>query len=113
MGDKKLAEDALTHFKEDLLKVLPLENEIFLAKLEVAKILPKGTGSMIRAIAKSLRVEKVSCFIENFVSSAPHRYLPILIGVMEKEDDNLALTDLASDMKKYMGQGNILVCMYI
>jgi len=110
MGDKKLAEDTLTHFKGDLLNVLPLESEAFLAKLEVANLLPKNKGPMIRA--KSTRVEKVSCFIQDVVLTGPHLYLPKLIGIMEKEDDNLALIDLASKMNKYMRQGNILICTY-
>jgi len=111
MDQKKLAKDVLTHFKGDLLKVLPLESETFLAKLEVAKILPEDKGPVIRQ-AKPTRVDKVSYYLQDVVSPVPHLYLPKLIGIMEKEDDNLALIDLASEMKKYMGQGNILTCTY-
>jgi len=105
------AKNTLTQFKGDLLKSLPLESKAFLAKLEVAKLLPEDSGPMIRA--KSIREEKVSYFLEYVVSSGPDIYLPILIGIIEKEDDNLVLIDLARNMKNYMGPGNILACTYV
>jgi len=109
MDEKKLAKDTLTHFKLDLLENLPLESYRFLAKLEAAKLLPDNTSSMIQA--KATREEKVSYFLENIVSAVPDIYLPILIDIMEKEDDNIVLNYLAGNMNKYMTPGNILVCM--
>jgi len=107
MDNEKLAEDALTHFKVKLLKILPLQSNIFLAKLEEAKLLPDNRGASIRK--KVAEEEKVSYFFENVVRSAPHIYLPILIDVMDEHDDNLAVKALASEMKKYMGSGNIYI----
>jgi len=107
MDKEKLTEDALTHFKGKLLKTLPLQSDIFLAKLEEAKLLPDNRGASIRK--KDTEEEKVSYFLENVVRSAPHIYLPILIDVMDKHDDNLAVKALASEMKKYMGSGNIYI----
>ena len=104
MDAKKLAKDTLTHFKEDLLEKLPLESNKFLAKLEKSKLLPDDSGSIIRE--KAARKQKVSYFLEHVVSSGPDIYLPILIGIME-EQNNLVLNKLARDMKKYMGSGNI------
>jgi len=109
MDKEKLAKDALIYFKENLLKILPLQNEVFLAKLEKAELLPDNSGASIQA--KATREEKVSYFLENVVRSAPHIYLPILIDVMDKHD-NLAVKELASEMKKYMGSGNIYIGMF-
>ena len=106
MDKKKLAKDALTHFNEDLLKILPLQSKFFLAKLKKAGLLPDNSGPSIRA--KATKEEKVSYFLENVVGSAPHIYLPILIDVMDKHD-NLAVKALASEMKEYMGSGNIYI----
>jgi len=90
---------------------LPLESEIFLAKLECAKLLPLGSGSMIRA--EATREKKVAYFLEHVVKSDPDICLPELIGIMEKEDDNLVLIKLVRNMKKYRELGNILVCIRI
>jgi len=103
------AKDTLIHFKVKLLDKLPLESEKFLTKLEVVKLLPDSSGSVIRA--NDTREQKVSYFLEHVVKSDPDICLPELIGIMKKEDDNLLLIKLASDMNEYMGQGNILVCM--
>jgi len=108
MDEKKLAKNKLTHFKGALLEKLPLESETFMAKLGDAKLLPHGSGPKIQA--KTTREGKVSYFLEHVVSSGPDIYLPILISIMENEDD-LVLNNLARDMKNYKGQGNILVCM--
>jgi len=105
MDKEKLAKDALSHFKVKLLEILPLQSEFFLAKLEKVKLLPDDSGPSIRE--KTIKVQKVSYFLENVIGSAPHTYLPILIDVMDKHDDNLAVKELASEMKEYMVLGNI------
>ena len=94
--DKGSAKDILRSHKEQLLDTLPLERENFLAQLDKRKLLPSGCGASIRA--KSTRNDKVSYFLENIVSSAPHVYLPTLIEIMEQCDD-LAVNALARDMK--------------
>jgi len=105
-----LSKDTLTHFRGDLLKKLPLESETFMAKLGDAKLLPHSSGFNIQAM--TTRLQKVAYFLEHVVSSGPDIYLPILIGIMEKEDD-LVLISLARDMKNYMGTGNTLVSTYV
>ena len=101
---RHLAKIKLTHFRGDLLEKLPLESDMFLAKLGDAKLLPRESGSMIRA--EATRDRKVAYFLEHVVSSGPHIYLPKLIDIMENEDD-LVLIDLASNMTNYIGPGNI------
>ena len=54
----------------------------------------------------------MSYFLENVVGSAPHIYLHILIDVMDEHDDNLAVKELASEMKKYMRSGNICISIF-
>ena len=107
MDEKKFAKKALIHFKEDLIKILPLQSGIFLAKVEEVGLLPDNSGAFIQA--KDTREEKVSYFLENVVGSAPHIYLHILIDVMDEHDDNLAVKALASEMNEYMGSGNIYI----
>jgi len=94
--DKDSAKDILRCYKEQLLDILPLEREKFLAQLDKHKLLPNGCGASIRA--QSTRNGKVSYFLENIVSPAPHVYLPTLIEIMEQCDD-LAVNALARDMK--------------
>ena len=89
-------EDILKHHKVKLLTILPLEDEIFLAKLGEANLLPRDSGASIRS--KSTRAEKVSYFLLHVVEPAPEIYLNLLIGVMENTDD-LAVKKLANDMK--------------
>ena len=95
--DKDSAKDLLRCHKEQLLEILPLEREKFLAQLEKGKLLPSDCGAPIRA--KSTREDKVSYFLENIINPVPHLYLPTLIEIMEKYDD-LAVNTLASDMKE-------------
>ena len=96
------AEDILKHHKVELLTILPLEDEIFLAKLGEANLLPRGSGASIQA--KNTRAEKVSYFLLHVVEPAPELYLKLLIGVMEKSDD-LAVNKLANDMKGNLKSG--------
>ena len=76
--------------------------------LKGAGLLPHSSGHIIQRM--TTRVEKVSFFLERVVSRGPDIYLPILINIMEKDDD-LVLISLAKDMKNYMVTGNILVCI--
>jgi len=108
--DEQLAKDILRNYREQLLIKLPLEREIFLAKLEKANLLPDNTGSSIRAC--KTRAEKVDYFLQYCVNSSPKLYLPKLIEVMEQYDD-LAVKELARDMKEYSGRLlNMLNVMY-
>ena len=101
--DKDFAKKILRNHKIQLLEILPLERELFLASLDVAELLPNGSGADIRA--KSTRNKKVSYFLEEIVIPGADVFLPKLIDVMEKSDD-LAVKKLAKDMKGQMKPGS-------
>jgi len=100
MDKKQLSKIIITNYKEELLEILPLEREIFLAKLENAKLLPDGTGATVRV--RNERDAKVSYLLQNVVEPAADVYLPILIDVMRKSDD-IAVNSLASRMSESLG----------
>ena len=102
MDQSDSANNIIRHHKVELIKILPLEQEIFLAKLERVSLLPEGSGASIRA--KSTRADRVSYFLQHVVEPAPHIYLDLLIGVMERSDD-LAVNKLAGDMKRHFKSG--------
>ena len=91
------AKDILRHHKVELLKILPLEDEIFLAILEKFQLLTDGNGASIRAQIPSHN--KVAYFLQHVVEQTPDVYLPSLICAME-QFDNLAVKRLANDMRK-------------
>jgi len=101
MDEKELSEKTIIRsYKLELLRILPLEREVFLARLEKANLLPEGSGTTIRA--KNERDARVSYLLQNVVEPAADVYLPILIDVMEKSDD-VAVNRLASKMRESLG----------
>ena len=91
------AKDILRDHKVELLKILPMEDEIFLAILEKFKLLTDDNGASIRAQIPSHN--KVAYFLQLAVERAPDVYLPSLICAME-QSDNLAAKKLANDMRE-------------
>jgi len=99
MDEKELLK-IIKSYKVKLLRILPLEREIFLAMLEEANLLPEGTGATIRT--KNERDARVSYLLQYVVEPAADIYLPKLIEVMEKSDD-LAVQRLASEINESLG----------
>ena len=99
------AKDILRDHKVELLRILPLEDEIFLATLEKFQLLIDGSGAYIRA--ENPIHNKVAYFLQHVVERAPDIYLPSLIFAME-QSDNLAVRKLAKDMKE---RGMYILCM--
>ena len=100
------AKDILRDHKVELLRILPLENEIFLAVLEKFQLLADGIGACIRT--QNPNHKKVAYFLQHVVERAPDIYLPSLICAME-QSDNLAVRNLAKDMKE-RGMCIIIMC---
>ena len=98
----ELARNILKNHKVRLLKILPLESELFLGKLDEVDLLPENSGACIRA--KGTREDKVSYFLQYVVEPAADIYLPLLISVME-QSDNLAVKRLANDMNTQLTSG--------
>ena len=86
------AKDILSDHKVELLSILPLENEIFLAVLEKFQLLADGIGAYIRA--EKFIHNKVAYFLQHVVECAPDICLLSLIFAME-QSDNLAVRKLA------------------
>ena len=101
------AKDILRDHKVELLRILPLEDEIFLAALEKFQLLTDGNRACIRA--QNSRHNKVAYFLQHVVERTPDMYLPSLICAME-QSDNLAVTELAKAMEE---RGMYIVCMII
>ena len=101
------AKDILSDHKVELLSILPLENEIFLAVLEKFQLLTDGNGACIRA--QNSRHNKVAYFLQHVVECSPDICLPSLIFAME-QSDNLAVRKLAKDMKE---RGMYILCVII
>ena len=105
MNNKESAKnikEVLKCHKVKLLEILPLESEIFLGKLEEAKILPQDSGASIRSI--STRDKKTSYFLQYVIEPAADIYLPILLTVMEK-CDHFAVSRLANEIKEKLNLG--------
>ena len=105
MDDKESAKstkEVLQCHKVQLLEILPLESEIFLGRLEEAKLLPQGSGASIRS--KSTRDKRTSYFLQHVIEPAADIYLPILLTVME-QSDNLAVSRLANEIKEKLNLG--------
>ena len=103
IADKSLSpKDALKHFGEYLLKVLPLDSAMFLAQMNKPKfnLLPLSSKAMIRALPT--RADKVSFFIERVLESNPDLRLPALLDVMEECDD-IAVQTLSRDIREKTG----------
>ena len=108
MDEKEFSEKTIRSYKEELLRILPLEREVFLARLEKANLLPEGSGTTIRA--KNERDARVSYLLQYVVEPAADVYLPILIDVMEKFND-IAVNRLANKMKESLGTYLLTKCI--
>ena len=108
------ARDALKVYMVELLRHLPLENEIFFAMAERADLFPLGTGYSIRA--KATRAEKVAYFLDHIRPGADI-YLPRLLKVMKESEyyDVVKLSEEISAATRISGESNALTqtVMYI
>ena len=105
--------EVLATFNSEMLKVLPMGNPVFLAILEVYKLLPGDTRDRIQA--ERTKADKAACLIENVIKTSPNLYLPKLLQAMEKyhkENNDIALNDLADDMQRALEEKGI-VAMYV
>ena len=105
--------EVLAKFYSEMLKVLPMGNPAFLAILEGCKLLPGDTRDRIQA--ERTKAEKATCLIENVIKTSPNLYLPKLLQAMEKyhkENNDIALNDLADDMQRALEEKGI-VAMYV
>ena len=74
------ASQALKDYNVDLLRNLPLEDELFFAMAERAGLFPLDTGNNIQA--KETRAKKVSYFL-GVIGPGADFYLPKLLQVMK------------------------------
>ena len=88
--------EAIKQFNVELLRQLPLENEIFFAMANKADLFPLNTRSFIAA--KPTREEKVSYFLQHVVEPGAEQYLPKLLKVM-KESKVVNVVKLADDIQ--------------
>ena len=109
------AKDAVMQHKVELLRELPLEEAIFFAMAEKAKLFPLGTGDSIRA--EKTRVDKVDYFLQHVVEPAADTYLPKLLEVM-KNSQVANVVKLAGAIQAAVEPGtyirniNLLKCMF-
>ena len=82
---KTRAEDAIKHYIEELLRILPLDNKVFFARVYQADLLPTGTGDIVDQY--ETRAKKVSYFLHSIVIPGADVHLPKLIKVMKKCDE--------------------------
>ena len=97
-----LATDAVRHFNVDLIKQLPLENNIFFAMAKQADLFPLNTGDSIAA--EPTRAKKVSYFLQHVVEPGAEQYLPKLLKVM-KDSEVANVVRLADDIQTATGMG--------
>ena len=95
-------EDAIREFNVKLVKNLPLDNPIFFAMANEAKLFPLGADNEIQA--KSTRAEKVTYYIQHVLKPGAKEYLPILLKVM-KESEAPNVAKLADDIQTYIKPG--------
>ena len=96
------AREAIKQFNMELVQQLPLENDIFFAMAEQASLFPLDTGDSIAA--ESIRVKKVTYFLQHVVEPGAEEYLPKLLKVMR--DSKVAnIARLADDIQSATGIG--------
>ena len=95
-------QDAIKKYTVELLKKLPLEDEIFFGMAESAGLFPMDTGNKVRA--KDTRASKVSFFLTQMTAGADI-YLPKLLGVMKDKDAPADVVELANTIEAAMGLG--------
>ena len=96
------AKDAIKKFNVQLLRQLPLENDIFFAMAKHADLFPLDTS--ISITAKSTRAQKVSYFLQHVLEPEAEEYLPKLLKVM-KESKFINVVRLADEIQITTGIG--------
>lgn len=95
--------EILKQYIVELLKVLPMRNPTFLSMLEQNGLLPGDSRDRIEA--EKTQADKADYFIQHVIKTSTDLYLPKLLKAMEiycKEDTDVALGDLAADMRVEM-----------
>ena len=96
------AKDAIKHFNVELLRQLPLENDIFFGMARCAGLFPLDTGDSIAA--EPTRAKKVAFLLQHVVEPGAEEYLPKLLNVM-KESKVANVIRLADDIQAVTGIG--------
>ena len=106
---KMSAKDAIKKFNVQLLKQLPLDDDMFFAMAKQADLFPLDTGDSIAA--KPTRAKKVSYFLQHVAEPGAEEYLPKLLKVM-KESKVANVVKLADDIKAAKRIGRHTHSMY-
>ena len=96
------AKDAIKQFNVELLRQLPLENDIFFGMAGRAGLFPLDTGDSIAA--EPTRAKKVAFLLQHVVEPGAEEYLPKLLNVM-KESKVANVIRLADDIQAVTGIG--------
>ena len=96
------ASDAIQLFNVELLRQLPLENDIFFAMAKQAGLFPLDTSDSIAA--EPTRSNKVSYFLQHVVEPGAEECLPKLLNVM-KDSKVANVVRLADDIQAVTGIG--------
>ena len=96
------AKDAIKQFNVELLRQLPLENDIFFGMARRAGLFPLDTGDSIAA--EPTRAKKVAFLLQHVVEPGAEEYLPKLLNVM-KESKVANMIRLADDIQAVTGIG--------
>ena len=96
--------EAIVKFNVDLLKQLPLDDDIFFAMAKQGDLFPLNTSDSIAA--QPTRAEKVSSFLHVVVEPGPEQYLPKLLKVM-KQSEFANVVKLADEIQGAIGKGNV------
>ena len=106
------AGDVIKQFTVELVRQLPLEDELFFAMAKHTDLFPLDTSDSI--VAEPTRAKKVSYFLQHVVEPGAKEYLPKLLKVMKDSkvanvvrlaNDIEAATDLgmSNDIATYLG----------
>ena len=96
---KRLLSDIVNDFSEQLVKMLPMDNVIFINTLRKKKLFPNNTEEEV--LAKETRSERVSHFLKTVITRGidlDDTYFKRLLCVMEKSDF-LPLQSLAEKIR--------------
>ena len=102
------AKDVIKKFNVKLLKKLPLDDKIFFAKANEENLFPEGSYNSIEA--ERTRAEKVSHFLQHVVEPGADVYLPKLLKVMKKSDDD-SVKKLADEIQAVIEPG-MHICIF-
>ena len=89
--------DVIKQFSVKLYEQLPLENDVFFAKVKQAGMLPHNTGDSIKA--EATRAKKVSYLLDHVVEPGAEEYLPKLLKVM-RESEFANVVTLANEIEE-------------